>query len=431
VIASARAIAGWNTFWFAPGAASTLGTCRLLFFGGLFLWQLPHDFSAWGAYSTALWMPIWLFDTLGVPAFSPSILQGMQAVWKIALLLSAIGLFARPAMVLSFVLGTYLMGLPHNFGQTQHFDTLVVFASGALAMSRAADACSLDALLAAAARRDSQPPADNAEYTWPIRLVWTMLALIFFAAGVAKLRESGLEWIFSDNLSLLLLRQQYHLSDGEPLTRWGIWVANHQWASRGLAAMSVGVETTFPLALFSRRARFVLVPAGFCFLLGIRLLMGPTFEQFMMCYVFWVPWSRLAARLRERTAIRAERLVLYDRNCVACSRMAVVLARLDCLRRLTFADVNARPPGLSAAFPALNSRDRPTNTHVIVSALREPRRTRTSLQSGFDAYRSVAWLLPLAWPVLPLLYLPGVPWLGRRASRHLTAHRTATCASPM
>jgi hypothetical protein len=289
----ARAAAAWNAFWFAPGPASTLGTCRLLFFGALFLWQLPRDFSPWGAFANAFWMPIWLFDTLGLPAFSPLVLQWLQAAWKLALFLSAIGLFARPAMLVAFALGTYLMGLPHNFGQTQHFDTLVVFATGALAISRAADACSLDALLHAARTRSSDPPPDNGEYTWPIRLVWTMLALIFFAAGVSKLRHSGLEWILSDNLSSLLLRQQYHLSDGEPLTRWGIWVANHAWVSRGLAAMSVAVETMFPLALFSRRARCVLVPAGLLFLIGIRVLMGPTFEQFMICYVFWVPWSRV------------------------------------------------------------------------------------------------------------------------------------------
>jgi len=33
----------------------------------------------------------------------------------------------------------------------------------------------------------------------------------------------------------------------------------------------------------------VLVPAGLLFLIGIRGLTGPTFEQFMICYVFWVP----------------------------------------------------------------------------------------------------------------------------------------------
>ena len=44
---------------------------------------------------------------------------------------------------------------------------------------------------------------------------------------------------------------------------------------------------------FSRTARYILVPAGLAFLIGIRALMGPTFEQFMLCYVFWVPWQRV------------------------------------------------------------------------------------------------------------------------------------------
>jgi hypothetical protein len=226
----------------------------------------------------------------------------MQLIWKASLLFSAVGLFSRPAMTVAFVFGAYLMGLPHNFGQTQHFDTLVVFASGALAVSRAGDACSIDAL-----RRGGDAAAPPWEYTWPVRFVWLAMAAIFCAAGLSKLRHSGLDWVFSDNLALLLLRQQYHLSDGEPLTNWGIWVANHPWAARALAGASVVIETCYPLSLISRRARLVLVPAGLGFLIGIRTLMGPTFEQFMMCYVFWVPWDRalaLVAAATERVAHR-------------------------------------------------------------------------------------------------------------------------------
>jgi hypothetical protein len=298
----------WNRFWFTPGPAVTLGVCRLLFFGTLLLWQLPHDFSPWGAYSRVFWMPIWLFDTLRLGPLSPYALEWVQSIWKLSLGLSAAGLLARPAMTVAFVAGAYLMGLPQNFGQTQHFDALVVFASGALAVSRAADACSVDAWLASRRRRAigahttdapaDRGPADDPEYTWPIRFVWVMMSLIFCAAGISKLRHSGLEWILSDNLSLLLLRQQYHLSDGEPLTNWGIWVAHHGGLARVMAACSVSVETLFPLALFNRRARLVLVPAGLAFLVGIRVLMGPTFEQFMLCYVFWVPWHRVLYNAR-------------------------------------------------------------------------------------------------------------------------------------
>ena len=287
----------WNRFWFTPGPASTLGICRLLFFGMLFVWQFPHDFTPWGAYSSVFWMPIWLFQTFGLRPLEPSMLAWLQFAWKLSLCLSAIGLFTRPAMIVAFALGTYLMGLPHNFGQTQHFDTLVVFASGALALSRAGDAWSIDAAIASFRAGVPSPLPDRDEYTWPIRFVWVAMALIFFAAGLSKWRHGGLGWIFSDSFSLTLLRQQYHISDGDPLTTWGIAVAHHVWIAHAMAASAILIETLYPLVLFSRRARLVLVPAGLLFLIGIRALMGPTFEQFMMCYVFWIPWARVVARI--------------------------------------------------------------------------------------------------------------------------------------
>ena len=34
--------------------------------------------------------------------------------------------------------------------------------------------------------------------------------------------------------------------------------------------------------------------------------------------------------------------------------------------------------------------------------------------AGFEAFRYIAWRLPLLWPLAPWLYLPGVPTLGQR-----------------
>ncbi len=423
-----RAADAWTAFWFAPGPASTLGTCRILFFGALFLWQLPHDFSPWGAYSRVFWMPIWLFDTAGAAPLSPQLLSLVQAVWKLALFLSAIGLFAQPAMLVSFVLGTYLMGLPHNFGQTQHYDTLVVFAMAALAFSRAGDACSVDGLRRAAARPSPSRPQDSGEYTWPIRFVWVATALAFGAAGFAKLRHSGLEWIYSDSFALLLLRQQYHLSDGEPLTKWGIWIANHRPIAQAMAAVAVSTEALFPLVIFSRRARMVLVPAGLAFLVGIRMLMGPTFEQFMICYVFWVPWPKVWAFVRARMPALPEQLVLFDGGCGVCTRSVAVLSRLDVLGRVRYADINAEWTEIAAAFPSLDADACLGEMHVIANPFDPARRV---IGAGFDGYRLLAHVLPLGWMALPFLYLPGVDRLGRRVYRHIASHRaTATCALP-
>jgi hypothetical protein len=292
-----RAFDAWNRFWFEPGPPEVLGICRILFYGTALLWLGSHDYSAWGGYSSVFWMPIWLFERFHLPALSVPAIAAMQAIWKLALFFAAIGLFTRAAMIVVFVFGTYLMGLPHNFGQTQHFDTLVVFVCAVLAISRAGDAWSVDAWRASLRAPSRQRLPDHWEYTWPIRFVWVAMAMIFGAAGFAKLRASGLDWVFSDNLGLLLQRQQYHVSDGEPWTNWGLWVSRHRWASQALAACSIVVETLFPLTIFSRHARRILVPGGLLFLVGIRALMGPTFEQFMLCYIFWIPWRRILSRV--------------------------------------------------------------------------------------------------------------------------------------
>src|SRR5581483_7211597 len=75
--------------------------------------------------------------------------------------------------------------------------------------------------------------------------------------------------------------------------------------ARAMAASAVCIETCFPLVIVSRRARYVIAPAGLLFLVGIRALMGPTFEQFMLCYVFWVPWGLLYSVRARSTAIGA------------------------------------------------------------------------------------------------------------------------------
>jgi hypothetical protein len=164
---------------------------------------------------------------------------------------------------------------------------------GILACSRAGDAWSIDAWLKGG--DDVQP---SGEYTWPVRAIWVAMSLVFFAAGFAKMRYGGLEWITSNNMSIVLMRALYHSSDADPLTRAGLAIARRHWLSSALAAATIAIELGFPLTLVSRRARIVLVPAACAMLVGIRVLMGPTFGGFLLAAVFWIPWERVAVRAR-------------------------------------------------------------------------------------------------------------------------------------
>ena len=281
----------WMRFWFAPQEPAALAICRILVFALLFLLYLPVDLALWGSVSPVFWTSVGVWEYLPLPVFSEPALEVMQVVWKASLLLSCIGLFTRASTLTAFVLGAYLLGLPHNWGKIHHFDALLVFVFGAMALSRCGDWGSVDAWR----RRVRPEPRASGEYRWPIRFVWVTFALIFFAAGIAKLRNSGLEWVWSDNMARTLVRQQYPASEPTPLVGWGIWLAQHPWLYRPLAAGTLVLEFGYPLALFSRRARALFVPGMLLAQIGIRVLMGPSFIPFIICNLFWVPWNRLIA----------------------------------------------------------------------------------------------------------------------------------------
>ena len=288
----------WMRFWFEPVRPLNLGLCRILFFGAFFLFYLQSDFSAWGEVSESFWMPVGIFKVLHLSALSGGLLVAMETIWKISLALSCIGIFTRPSTISSFIFGAYLLGLPHNFGKIHHTDALVVIVLGIMAVSRCGDAYSIDQLM----RRGHQVSSSerlraSGEYTWPVRAVWVTFALIFFAAGVSKLRHSGLEWIFSDNMAILLTRS---VDDGHPLLPWGVYLVQYSWLPQLLAAGTVALEISYPLALFSRKARWVIVPSVFFMQVGIWVFMGPPFPQFLICNLFWVPWDRISRNLTRR-----------------------------------------------------------------------------------------------------------------------------------
>jgi predicted DCC family thiol-disulfide oxidoreductase YuxK len=99
-------------------------------------------------------------------------------------------------------------------------------------------------------------------------------------------------------------------------------------------------------------------------------------------------------------------IVLFDGDCPFCRRSVAILRRLDWLGRLHFQsarDVEHLPP---AEVP-LDPKRLLDEMHVLT-----PDRQRA--HAGYRAFRWIAWRLPLTLPIAPLLYIPGVPWLGNR-----------------
>lgn len=295
-------VQAWQRFWFGPQSPVDLAICRIIFFGGL-LWQRGDDDAArWAKLGETFWFPISAFRTFSIPLLDGSTLHWMHIVWTIALAAACVGLWSRISMGVAAILGFYLIGLPHNFGKTHHSDAIVIFILAAFALSRAGDKWSIDGWLAR--RKGVTFPAESGEYRWPIRVAWLGWILLYFAAGISKLRNAGLEWAISDSFRNVLLEHHY---THQPIVDWGLTLAEYPAIYMTLGVGTLVIEALCPIALFHPWARAVFAPSLAMMQFGIWLVLGVKFPAFLLVFAFWVPWEAsygLARRLLGRPRSR-------------------------------------------------------------------------------------------------------------------------------
>lgn len=277
-----------RAFWFAPRPCFDLAVCRVLFYGGLLALFGGQELSALCELPSRFWQPVSFFHWLPQP--SAQGIRFAQIGWNIALACAALGLATRLATLAALAGGVYLLGLLNTFGTVRLDHALLVLALAVMAGARSGECLSLDRWL-----RRRPDPAPSGEFTWPIRLVWVLMALMYCGSGFAKLRMSGLDWITSDYLGRTLVAFHYGV-DPPPVTDWGLAIAASPWLCGAMAASSLALELAFPLCLVARRLRWVLLPATYLMHVALRLVMGPNFLPFALVYLFWIPWRRILRR---------------------------------------------------------------------------------------------------------------------------------------
>ena len=288
--------------WFAPAPPGPLGLCRAMFFATLLLRVAPDvQSAAWADVPRVFWMPTDLFSVLHLGIAPPAVLALLDVAWRGALALACVGLWTRAASAVAFVLGVYVLGLPQCFGKIDHWSGLLVLTMGVLALARAGDAWSLDAHLRR--RRGAVAPAPNGEYRWPIEAARLLLVLVFFAAGIAKLRQGGLAWMSADNMRTILLAPHY--ANDRTLPELGLIAAESPAFCALLAFATIAAEAGAPLALLGGPIAGVIVGSLFAMQLGIATLLGVhgTFP-FLACYVFWLPWRGMLVVAPQRRMAR-------------------------------------------------------------------------------------------------------------------------------
>lgn len=192
----------------------------------------------------------------------------------------------------------------NSWGQIFHTENLFVLYVLVLAVSRSADATSLDA------RRQGGAPPAHGRYNWPLALMRVLMVATYFIAGVAKLRWAGPDWVGGDALRDTVaadsMRKVLLGSFHSPIAELAL---GQSWLFRGLAIMTLVVELGAPLALLGRPAALVWIAAVLGFHLGVVALMWILFA-FPMSGIAFAPFLRAeraiewARRIRSRRASR-------------------------------------------------------------------------------------------------------------------------------
>ena len=195
------------------------------------------------------------------------------------------GALAGPAFVASWLALLFLAGLWGSSGKILHNDLLLL------------TVC-FPVLFAASPRRGTASDDRDERWGWPPRAALAVLATVYLLTGVQKLRHSGLEWVFSSNMTWVI--RQGNPRIGEDLSRS---LADQLWLTQALAGGALLLELSGPLALAVRRARLLFAACATVMHLSIWALLGLDYYGWVLTvWAVVVPMSAVGDRLIGRLA---------------------------------------------------------------------------------------------------------------------------------
>lgn len=277
-----------------PTDADALGVIRAAFCAFVLLQMLSTDFAAFGHLPTTVMRPTGAMQLLSWRFYDALITpRGMlilKALLVVSLLSSSLGFFTSLATKFAALLFLFYEGLVRSFGLFNHDEMTGVYILVVLAFTPCGDGFSLDRLLRATRQR-----WPGFAYGYPILLMRILVAWSYFTSALIKMRVTGLRYFSPDNLPVVSI---WHSLDNlhESQHKLAFWLPNIRGITGAIVIVALLWELLFPLAIFSKLARRIILPFGIVFHLLTIPFMNISFPYHMAAYVVFIDWPRVAAR---------------------------------------------------------------------------------------------------------------------------------------
>jgi hypothetical protein len=287
---------------FVPTDAKALGMIRAAICGFVFCAILVTDFIDLGRLPVTVMRPTglmqifpWrLYDAL----ITPNGMLTFKALLLISLFAATNGFLTSATTKATAVLFLFYQGLLRSFGHFNHDEMPVAYILIVLAFTPCGDAFSLDSLW-----RRARSRVGDVVYGYPILLMRMLVAWSYFTSAIIKLRVSGLGYVSADNLpTLAIMHSLDNLHDTH--FRLAFWLPQFRGASTVVVVTVLLWELAFPLTIFSKTARRIILPLGLVFHLGTLLFMNVFFPYHLAAYLVFVDWPRVFARLNRSRLFR-------------------------------------------------------------------------------------------------------------------------------
>jgi len=222
----------------------------------------------------------------------------LKCAMAVSLLAAAVGFLTKLATKSSALLFLVYEGLLRSFGHFNHDEMPAIYILIVLAFVPCGDAFSADSWWNPI--RSRKP---GFVYGYPILLMRALLAWSYLSSALIKLRVAGLGYLRTDNLpTLAIVHSLDNLHDTH--FRLAFWLPQ----VRAYVPVFVGLvllwELVFPLAIFFKRARVVILTAGVIFHLGTLFFMNIFFPYHLAMYLVFIDWRRLRERIEVFLASR-------------------------------------------------------------------------------------------------------------------------------
>jgi predicted DCC family thiol-disulfide oxidoreductase YuxK len=421
LIATVVSRPGFFRTYVGEATPGTLGAIRMLTCTALLVTTSWEDLASVALLPPEMRHGAGMMRTvLALPGFERFVASGvalgtLQTATELLLFMGAIGCFTRIVIPLSAVAHFVLLGILIDYSFFWHQNLVPLYLLAVLSFTPCDDGWSVDRLWKLWRGRDV-PEGPAPVYGWARYICWVVIALPYAESGLSKLRIGGLSWWSATNMRAMLYVDNLSPREYEwNLSTYLVSAPDGLFTFLGIT--TVILEVFFFLVLFSRRARWVLPILMLMVHAGIFALQRILFFDLMLLQLAFIDFARLRDAVARRAAAGRRPIeVLYDGGCSVCRRTVRILRAFDLFTVLRFRDITRLDladwrdhSGLEFDRPQLER-----SMHVV---------SGDGVFCGFAAYRVIARALPVFWPLVPWLYLPGVPRLGTAVYDRIAATR--------